>query len=118
MAGETLLTITLYSADAEPKQICGPAMVKATGDILLHRVAACFCRWAALSPDSVAFYFNGQPLATTLTMQQAGLVSGNALHARLVVSGVAPDPLAVRAQFAMLDVLESELLGLEGLMAG
>jgi hypothetical protein len=112
---ETLLTITLYSADAAPVQLCGPAMVKATGDVTLARTAACFCRWAGLPPDVVAFYFNGQPLETTLTLQQSGLISGNALHARLVVPGVSPSQEAARAPFAMLDVLESELLGLDGM---
>ena len=112
---ETLLTFTLYSADQAPIQLAGPAMVKATSDVQLSRVTGCFCRWAGLPVDSVEFYFNRQPLAHNLSLQQSGLVSGNAIDARLTVTGLTPDPKAAAAPFAMLDVLESELLDLGGL---
>ena len=115
MPGEVLLTITLYSADPTPVQLAGPAMVKATPDVQLARVAGCFCRWAVHPPASVQFFFNGQPLAVDLSLEQSGLVSGNAVSARLTASDLKPDAGAASAPFAMLDVLESELLDLGGM---
>ena len=112
---ETLLTITLYSGDTAPVQLAGPAMVKATPDVQLARVAACFCRWAVLPPDSVQFFFNCQPLAVGQTLEQSGLMSGNAVSARLTTSDLKPVATAAAAPFAMLDVLESELLDLGGM---
>jgi len=113
---ETLLTVTLYSADATPVQLAGPALVKATSDVQLSRVVNCFCRWVSLPAEQVEFYYNGEPLAKEQSLLQSGLVSGNAINARITAAGLTPCAASAAAPFAMLDVLESELLALDDMM--
>ncbi|KAL1498548.1 hypothetical protein AB1Y20_013869 [Prymnesium parvum] len=107
---ESLVSITLYSADATPLRLAGPAMVKAAPDVQLSRVGACFCRWAGVPVELVQLYLRGQQLRPSHSLLEAGLASGHAIDARLTAQGVALREGAAAAPFALLDVLESELL--------
>ena len=64
----------------------------------------------------VSQYYNGQPLAKEQSLLQSGLASGNAINARVTAAGLTPSAASAAAPFAMLDVLESELLDLGGMM--
>lgn len=105
--GEVLLTFVLHGPDGS--KLAGPAMIKAAPTVLLSRVGATFARWVHLPDSALAFHLNGQPLQMSLSIQQAGLASGNAVTASIVQPGVALDAAACAAPFAMLDVQDSEL---------
>jgi hypothetical protein len=103
MAGpEVLLTLTGF--DKFGHQITGPAMVKTSGGHTLSRVRAAFCRWICVSPDLVDLV----DLKPELTVEQAGLRSGNAVNAMLA-AGATPSPASQASPFTMLDVVDSEL---------
>ena len=110
---EVLLTLTLHAPDTR-QQLAGPAMVKASPSMPVHRVLATFCRWLALPETAVTFVLDGQQIDASLTLQAAGFVNGTAVQAALL-SGT-PSAAACAAPFAMLDVNDSELSDLAGLM--
>ena len=107
-----MVSVTLYDGATPPNQIAGPAMIKTSQGTPLSKLSAAFCRWLNVQEGSVDFFFNGQPLATTATTQEAGVVTGNAISVRLRSGEDAPKPQG----FTMLDVTDSELSSLAGLM--
>ena len=110
---DVMVTATLYDSATPPNQIAGPAMIKTTPDTSLSKVTAAFCRWLDVQEEAVEFVFNGAPLATAATTQQAGVVTGNAISVRL-----RPGEDPPRAQgFTMLDVTDSELSSLADVMS-
>lgn len=107
-----MVSVTLYDGATPPNQIAGPAMIKTTQGALLSKVSAAFCRWLNVQEGSVEFFFNGQPLATSATTQEAGVATGNAISVRLRAGEDAPKVQG----FTVLDVTDSELSSLADLM--
>ena len=88
MAIPVLITVTLYAAGEDERQLCGPAFIKCIGSQQLKEIMASFARWVGLPPESICFSKNGIPLAevSRYSVADAGLVSGNAIHAQLLAS--------------------------------
>merc|ERR1740117_834126 len=80
-ARELIISVTLFTPDGQ--QLCS-VLIKLNNADPLDKAVRAFCRWATLARTSVTFHFNGHVLDELCTAQQIGIVSGNAVHARVV----------------------------------
>ena len=113
---DVLVTVTLYDAGPPATQLSGPAMIKTLPTHPLQKVTAAFCRWLSVPEASVEFFLNGQPVVPSLTTEQAGVATGNAISARLVPGTTLPAG-GIPSSYTMLDVTDSELAALADAIA-
>ena len=111
---DVLLAVTLFGDGGSP-QLCGPAMVKTAPTHQICRVVDCFCRWADVDPATVTFQtVNGQSISPQTSVAASGLASAHAVTAILAADSRPPADAARKAQFAFLNVEDSELAALTG----
>ena len=109
MSGELIISMTLFGADGAQVTTC---LLKMGEQVQLSRVFAVFCRWAAVDPGAVSFFFNERAVDGDQTAAQQGLSRGVAMHARMADG--APPPACSPFSGTLLDVADAEL----SMMAG
>ena len=111
---DVLLAVTLFGDGGSP-QLCGPAMVKTAPSHEISRVLGCFCRWADVDPATVTFHtVNGRSISPETSVADSGLASSHAVTAIPAADSPPPADAACKAQFAFLNVEDSELAALTG----